>query len=372
MLGTLLIFIVILSVLVFVHELGHFLTAKRAGATVYEFGFGFPPRLFGIKRGGTIYSLNWLPLGGFVKIKGEGGDEQGAQDSFASFSASKRVLILVSGVAMNVLLAMLLFSFAFAIGAPTALDGALPPGAHVREQRIQILAVRSGSPAAEAGLRYGDALVRIDGQPVASIETLQTYNSAHANTEEQLTILRGSEERTVRITPKPLDGGEGRAVWGVELSETALVSLPWYRALWQGARTAIVLFGAIIIAFYDFLRNLLIHQTVSAEVAGPVGIAAMTGQVANLGLVYLVQFAALLSLNLAFINVLPIPALDGGRILFVLIERIRGRRVSPSTETLIHNIGFVLLILLIFAITIKDVSKLAGPLQRYVGQLLGG
>lgn len=359
MILTIVLFVVILGLLVFVHELGHFLTAKRAGATVHEFGFGFPPRLFGIKRKGTIYSLNWIPVGGFVKIKGEGGEAVDAPDSFSSLGAWRRAGVLLSGVGMNVVFAMLLFSFVFAAGAPTTLDGDLPNGAIVSQQRIQVLGVEPGSPADRVQLTLGDVVLSIDGQKISRVEEVQAYNAAHAGKEEKLEILRGKKTINIAITPEKY-GDSSEAIWGVNLAETGVVRYPWYQALWLGVRTGIVMLWNIIVAFFDLLKNLIVNQRLSADVTGPIGIAALTGQVASLGYIHLLQFAALLSLNLAVINVLPFPALDGGRALFLAIEKIRGRKINIRVETLIHNIGFFLLLLFVLAITVRDVMRVGG------------
>lgn len=371
MIVTILIFIVLLGVLIFVHEFGHFIAAKRSGLTVHEFGFGFPPRMAGIRRGGTIYSLNWIPIGGFVKIKGETGPETGERDSFVSLPAWRRTLILLAGVGMNVLLAMVLLSFTYAVGAPTVLDEALPNGAIVRDQKIQVVGVLPQSPAADAGLRTGDSIVDVNGILFTNVEQIQQYNAEHKDQKETVTVKRGSEQLTLTITPATLEENSGQAVWGVNLLPIGVVSFPWYEALWLGIRQAVLLFWQIILAFVQLFKNLLIHQQISADIAGPVGIAVLTGQVVDLGILYVFQFAALLSLNLALVNALPFPALDGGRVLFIFLEKIRGRKVSTHVESIVHNIGFVLLLLLVLVVTIRDVDKLTGGLLRFFSSLIG-
>lgn len=371
MILTVILFVVILGLLVFVHELGHFLTAKRAGATVLEFGFGFPPRIFGLRRKGTMYSLNWIPVGGFVKIKGEGGEEIGAPDSFTSLAAWKRAVIVLSGVGMNVVLAMLLFSFVFAAGAPTALEGDLPARAIVSDRRIQILGIDAGSPAERANLQVGDTLVAIDGKAVSRVSDVQTYNAAHEDILEVVEIERKKSRIQLTIAPETY-GSSDAAIWGVNLAETGIVRYPWYLALWLGVKTAMVMLWNIILAFVALLRDLVVHQRLSGDVAGPIGIAALTGQVASLGIAHLVQFAALLSLNLAVINALPFPALDGGRALFLAIEKVRGKKVNIRVETLIHNVGFFLLLLLVLAVTVRDVMRVGGKFLNAIGSFLTG
>lgn len=371
MIVTIIIFIVILGVLIFVHEFGHFIAAKRSGLTVHEFGFGFPPRMAGIRRGGTIYSLNWIPIGGFVKIKGETGPETGERDSFVSLPAWRRTLILLAGVGMNVLLAMVLLSFTYAVGAPTVLNEALPNGAIVRDQKIQVVGVLPQSPAADAGLRTGDSIVDVNGVRFTNVEQIQQYNAERKDQKETVTVKRGSEQLTLTITPATLEESGGQAVWGVNLLPIGVVSFPWYEALWLGIRQAVLLFWQIILAFVQLFKNLIVHQQISADIAGPVGIAVLTGQVVDLGILYVFQFAALLSLNLALVNALPFPALDGGRVLFIFFEKIRGRKISAHVESIVHNIGFVLLLLLILVVTIRDVDKLTGGLLRFFSSLIG-
>lgn len=371
MLITILIFVVILGILIFVHELGHFLVAKRAGLTVHEFGFGFPPRLFGIKKGGTLYSLNWIPVGGFVKIKGETGPDTGEADSFVSLSAWKRTTILLAGVGMNILLATVLLSFTFAVGAPTAINETLPRGAIIRDKAIQVVSVLAESPAASAGLETGDRVLTIDGKSFATVEEIQDYNANHQGQTEALTVKRGTNIVPITVVPSALENSNGQAVWGVTLLPVGVVSFPWYESFWLGIRQTVILFWQIIVAFVQLFQNLIVHRTVSADIAGPVGIAVLTGQVVDLGILYVFQFTALLSLNLALVNALPFPALDGGRVLFIFLEKIRGRKISARIESIVHNIGFVLLLLLVFVVTIRDVDKLTGGIFKFFSSLFG-
>lgn len=370
---TLVIFVIILGLLIFVHEFGHFLAAKRSGLTVHEFGFGFPPRLVGFRRKGTIYSLNWIPVGGFVKIKGEDGNNEQEKDSFASLGAFRRIVILLAGVFMNVVLAALLFSVGLVSGTPTALDdGALPANAKVRDRTIQIVAILPDSPAAKAGMAVGDAVVTIDGSTITDVDQLQTYNEGKAGVTETILVRRNKKEQvTLSITPEPLEESEGKAVWGVNLLPVGIVSYPWYESYWRGLVQTGSILWQILSAFTVLLRDLVVHQELTADIAGPVGIAALTGRVANLGFLYLLQFTALLSLNLALVNALPLPALDGGRVLFVIIERIRGRKVNARVESVIHNIGFALLLLLVLLVTIRDVDQLSGGILNLVQRFLG-
>ena len=387
MLLTIITFILVLSLLVFVHELGHFLTARRFGIRAEEFGFGFPPRACGLYKNDqgkwkfvwgakevcdcptTVYSLNWIPMGGFVKIKGENGEFETDTDSFSGKKIWQRAIVLSAGVSMNVILAIVLISFGLMIGMPQDLE-ALAPGAKVESRQIQVIYVLDNTPANKAGLVVGDSIISINGRAFQSYLELQKY--VDDNTGKNLTyqIKHEGETKDYQITPE-LMKETGKGGIGVALVETGIVRYPWYRAVWQGAKTTFELIGLIFTAFYELFKSLIMGKGVTAEVAGPVGIASLTGQAARMGFIYLLQFAALLSLNLAIINFLPFPALDGGRVLFLIIEKIKGSPVKREAETVIHNIGFALLMVLVTVVTFRDVlkfgDKFVGLWHRIVG-----
>jgi regulator of sigma E protease len=373
---TAIIFILILGVLIFVHELGHFLTARRNGIKADEFGFGFPPRLGGffkdektdkwkfilgnkdIQSKNTIYSLNWIPLGGFVKIKGENGDGKNELDSFASKSAWKRIKVLAAGVMMNFLLAWVLLSLVLWIGAPESIDtnGQAPANA-----KIQISEVLPDSPASSMGLKVGDEILRnqkFDSGSVAfnSVADVQDYINSKKGQTIKLQVKRGEENLTLSGTPR-VDAPQGQGPLGISLSQTVIDIYSWYAAIWNGLVATFNLIIAMIVALFGIIKGLLVGLGVSSEIAGPIGIAVLTKQVATLGIVYVIQFAAILSINLGIINAFPFPALDGGRILFILIEKIKGSPVSQRTEQAFHTVGFVLLIILMILITFRDVTK---------------
>ncbi len=351
---TILLFIVILGVLVFIHEYGHFSSARRLGVDVEEFGFGFPPRLFGIRRGTTIYSINSIPFGGFVRLRGENGDGALDQRSFASQRVWKRLVILLSGVGMNILLAALLFSFVFSLGVPTVLDdSSIPGGGRVVDRKVQIVGIVGDSPAAQAGLAGGDAILEIGERPVHTVSDVTESLRGRLNQATELRIQRGDEQLRYSLTPAQLEGSDEPRL-GVSLAETGFVSYPWYTSLWLGPWYAIKMLGVIFASLGTLVVNLIQQGQVSGDVTGPIGIAVVTGQVIDLGFIYILQFAALLSLSLAAMNVLPIPALDGGRALFVVIEKIRGRAMSAKVEGLIHTIGFYALLLFIAVISYRD------------------
>lgn len=361
---TVLLFVAVLGLLVCVHEAGHFFAAKRAGVRVDEFGFGFPPRIFGKMFRGTLYSLNWIPLGGFVKIKGVAGDDtekisRADKDSFASQKFLRKFLILFAGIGMNVVTAIVLFSISFAVGFDTQREG-LDTGAILSNDRIMISQVLVDSPAAQAGIKPGDVLQNYGGIATTTIAGVQEFLTSHANTEVTLSLKH--EDGTtfdIHVTPQQITrDGEAFVGIGVGLEEVVHARYPWYSALWLGAKTTVMMVGEIFVSLGNLVKKLVTTASVPEGLAGPVGIAVMTKQVADLGFVYLLQFAAMLSVNLAVFNFLPIPALDGGRIVFVIIEKIQRKPVSQRVEAAVHNIGFVLLLLLIVLVTWKDIAHL--------------
>ncbi|MDD4606812.1 MAG: RIP metalloprotease RseP [Patescibacteria group bacterium] len=372
MLTTILVFVLVLGLIVFVHELGHFLTAKKFGVKAEEFGFGFPPRICGWRKVGdkrkfflgnkdiysddTIYSLNWILLGGFVKIKGENGESNQDKDSFSYQKIWRRTLILSAGVLMNVILAFIIFSVGFSVGLPQSLDGDLPNSARIKNRHIQIIEVLADSPADERGIKMGDILIAIDDQEFKNISEIQQYVDQHQSQNINLTLQRGQDKINQDIVPIKNDDQTSAKI-GVSLSETGIVSYPWYRAILLGITTTISLLWYIVVALFTIIKNLILGAGVPEGVAGPIGVAVWTGQLVDLGWMYVLNFVAILSLNLAIINFLPFPALDGGRVLFLVIEKLRGKPVDQRIENLIHSIGFILLILLMVLITYRDIVK---------------
>ncbi|PID52547.1 MAG: RIP metalloprotease RseP [Candidatus Moraniibacteriota bacterium] len=398
MFTTILIFLIILGVLIFVHEMGHFFTAIRNGVVAHEFGFGFPPRAIGVVKNengkwkiiygnreyygeNTLYSLNIIPLGGFVRIKGENplheddvkdfeklseADKEYVRmsedpDSFAKQSGWVRFKILVAGVVMNFVLAWVLISIVLMFGAPEPNDELIDPSMIVANIGVQIVEVESGSPAEEIGLKVGDSVKKVCGGnscvDIESADHLRDTIFAHQGEEIQVDVQRGKDILTVSGVPRT-NVSEGQGALGISMMETVLVKYPWYEALWEGVMRVINLTAMILIAFGNIIVSLITGQGVGAEVAGPVGIAMMTEQMKDLGFVYLLQFAAILSVNLGIINILPIPALDGGRILFVFIEKIKGSPVNHKVEGMMHTVFFVVLIGFMLFITVRDVLKL--------------
>lgn len=371
---TILIFALILGTLVLVHELGHFIVARRNGVKADEFGFGFPPRLIGIVKNDTtgkydiiwgdkdvesphtIYSLNWIPLGGFVKIKGEGGEHSHDADSFARQTAWPRIKILAAGVVMNFLLAWVLVSSVYIAGLPQPIDpdqrGKYP------DQKVQILEVKPGTPAQEMGLRPLDAIVSIDGVSVSTEEEAINGIAAKKGQEFSLVVHRGDTALTMHGIPRT-EYPKTEGALGISLAETALITYPWYTAIFEGGKTTVKVTGTIFAYLGKMVASLFGGaEKVPMDVTGPVGIVYLTKQMTEMGFSYLLWFGALLSINLGIFNILPIPALDGGRIFFILIEKLRGGKpISHHVEGRIHQIGFMLLLGLMLLVTIRDISQ---------------
>ncbi len=357
MVVTILSFIALLALLVLAHEWGHFFAARRLGVGVEEFGFGFPPRIAGFRRGQTTYTVNWVPLGGFVKLKGEAGGERTA-DSFVVQPAWRRAVILVAGVFMNVLLAAALLAVGFMVGFPAVLSE--NQATQARNVQFEVVSVAPSSPAAQAGLQAGDTLLTVDGRTFQSVSDFQAYVAVHRAKPVGVTYLHNGSTKTAQLTPQSLPETNGRPVLGVGLLPTGIITYPWYQALGRGAAETWRLGREILAAFGNLFQNLIVHHEVPQNVAGPIGIAVITGQVARLGFIYLLQFAALLSLNLAIINIFPFPALDGGRLLFVIIEKLRRKPNNERVVAIVHQIGFTVLIALVLLVTYRDVARLSG------------
>ena len=380
---TLFVFIAVLAILVLSHEFGHFIVARKSGIKVDEFGFGFPPRLVGIRRlkkagskhkwqiiwghkkttaaaemseytPGTLYSINLIPLGGFVKIKGEDGSDATDHDSFAAKKVWQKALVIVAGVLMNVVVAAVLLSVGFMVGLPQISEGA--PAGSVRDQQLQIIQVLPGKPAEAAGFKIGDVIVSVGNLKEPEPDTFREYINTHRDEDITVTIKRGSEIITKKIHPIIYED-TGKGGLGVAIAEVGLVRYPWYRAIYYGILATGVYLKEILFAFALLIKGLFTGSGVEGGVSGPVGVAVMTGQVARMGVSYLLQFIALLSLNLAVLNILPIPALDGGRLLFIVIRAVTRRPVAVKYEQLIHTVGFILLMLLVIAVTVKDLGS---------------
>ena len=423
---TILLFIVVLGSLIIVHELGHFAAAKLNKVQVLEFGIGMPPRLFGFTRGGTTYSLNILPLGGFVRMLGE--EDPTAPDSFAGKSAWQRLVILGAGSAMNAVLPIVLLTVVFMTPQPVPVTD------------VAVLSVAPGSPAEQAGVEAGDLVRETDGRRIANSSDLLMAINLRLGADTAWTVERRGRLIALRIPDVRVDPPEGQGAVGIFLTDARLTiasvpsgSMAERNGLLQGDmlllvgdrrvlnedspqtalaaaveaspgqlvpvealrggsivslelppdedaldgltvdaypeetrsmgplaafRASFVQIGEILLIFRNELSRWIAGAS-SIQVAGPIGIAQMTGDVAESGISPLILWTALLSINLAIINLIPFPALDGGRIAFVLVEIVRGgRRLAPEKERFVHAAGFILLIGAIIMISVNDIQRL--------------
>lgn len=364
---TVIAFIVIFSALILVHEWGHFTMARRAGIKVEEFGIGLPPqakKLFKDKKG-TVYSINWIPFGGFVRLFGEDSSDPEIlkhKDSYASKSIWQRISVVVAGVVMNFLLAWVLITLGFTIGmkpflvTQEDLTAGIEQGI-VEVQKIYYLhEIDSTSPLVPLDLQTGDYITEVNGIPVS--ESMVLGEIIQPRSSVKLNIVHENEAEVYQVTSNE----EGKLGISISLENFILdvkeVRYPFYeapvRAVSEITRLSVLTvktLGAVVVGLVSKL-------TVPDGVAGPVGIARMTHHFVQQGIMALVQFTALLSISLGVINIMPFPALDGGRFLFIIFEIILRRRPNAKWEAIAHTVGFAMLLLLIFAITWNDIAML--------------
>ena len=345
MLATVGIFLGILAGLILTHELGHFVTAKAFRVEVKEFGVGFPPRIFGVKRGETVYSLNAIPLGGFNKLSGE--EDPAAPRSLAGKPTGIRLLVLSAGSIVNLLLPFVLFSVAFMIPHNLLISNVL-----VEE-------VALNSPAAVAGIEDGDMILSINDKTVNNVGDMHRYIQLNLGKEINISV-RHSDSTIENISLVPRwRPPEGQGAIGVMVNTLDATIVRHHEPAWRAAPLAISECVETFVLFKNGILSAVIGSP-SLQITGPVGIAQMTGEIAKAGISPLLQFSAFISINLGILNILPLPALDGGRIAFVLLEKIRrGKRISPRTQGLVHLIGFMLLMGAIAAVTYNDIVRIA-------------
>ena len=365
---TIIVFIIVLSILVLVHEFGHFIVAKKFGIRVEEFGFGLPPRIFGKKYGETVYSLNLLPIGGFVKLYGEEGEVAGKDRdrSFMAKSKIARTLVIIAGVTMNFILAILIISFIFT-------QGVLVP-----TSRVHVEGVSQDSPAKKAGLLPGDVIWEMANdkeiKAIRKSDDLISFTNKNLGSKLRLTLFRcvqgkvqreniscktgfGQEELTISLIPR-IKSPKGEGAMGVTISNLEEKRYSIIEAPIKGTLEVIQLSSLMFTAIIQLFWRLLTMAQFPQDVAGPLGVAQITGQALKFGPMAILQLLGFLSLNLAVVNILPIPALDGGRLLFIGIEAIFGKKVRPKVEIAAHQIGMIILLALILLITLNDVKKL--------------
>lgn len=357
---TAIVFIIILGLLVFIHELGHYTVARWIGVHVEEFGFGLPPRIWGKQIGKTIYSINWLPIGGFVKLAGEDeanlehkGKVKNQETYFWARSKKERAAILLAGVTMN---------FILAVGITTFLlgQGVFEPSGKVHVERIV-----AGSPADLAGLKKDDVIqtATLESNPALSVtlkkpSDLIGFTNAHKGEKIILTVSREAYTLTTSLVPRVVVP-KGEGPMGVAVSDLELHKYPLSQAPIEALKINVKRSGEMFTGLADTVVKLVSRKPVGSDVAGPIGIAQVTGQAVKFGWKAVLEFMSILSLNLAVLNVLPIPALDGGRLMFIIIEKLTGKKVNTKFEQTTHQIGMVVLLLLVVLISINDIMRLA-------------
>jgi len=367
MLVTALVFILILSVLVLIHELGHFIVAKRLGIKVEEFGYGFPPRIWGKRIGETLYSINLLPIGGFVKLFGEddaGGGKIQAKSAKSEVKNEKnlsssdlkrafyarpswqRLSVVIAGVVMNFLLAVCIISYLFAA------RGVAVPSDHVR-----VTEILPNSPAAMSGLKIDDKIISVDGVKITKTEEFVKETRKHLGQPTKIVYVSDDKQNEVTLVPrKDFPKGEGPigiGISAIEVRKYSLLEAPVY-GTWEALKFSWVIVHGLGSMVYEGV----IHGQKPEGVAGPLGVAQLTGEAVSFGLDAVLWFMALLSLNLAVLNILPIPALDGGRLFFILIEVVTRKKVNPKYESYAHMVGLALLLGLMAVVTIVDIARL--------------
>ncbi len=343
-----------LSFLILGHEAGHFFAAKAFGLKVDEFGIGFPPRIVAKKFGDTEYSINWLPFGGFVRISGERGEFEGVSpeknDVTSTTDATadtdrlfykqptwKKSIIVLAGVFMNFILGWLLIAAVLMVGVP---------------QTLVISGIETGSPAAAAGIQAGDIV-----KGYTDSQSFINFVDAHKGTPITLTVTRNDKDESFTVTPRT-DAPPDQGALGVALEDGGAARENPFAAIRDGLEDAAIISWLTLQAFYELIKQLFVHATIPADVVGPVGIFGIAEETGKIGLAYLLQFLGIISINLMIVNCIPFPALDGGRFLMIIIEKIKGSALSYKMETVVNGIGFALIIALMVVLTVRDIHGL--------------
>lgn len=362
---TIVIFILVLVALIVVHELGHFFAAKWAGMRVDEFGIGYPPKAWTFWRhNGTDYTLNWLPFGGFVKIFGEDESAAGGTAAADSFVAKPRIvqaLVLVAGIAMNIAFAWVLLSVTLAIGLPRGLTDAEIPRA--ADATLAVARVVEGSPAADAGLKAGDVLQSASYDDVSftgpDAEAFTVFIANSHGEPVRISALR--DNKPIILTAKPetlvVPADPDRLALGIGIAVIGTIQVPWWQAPIDGALLTWSATQQVAVGLIHFFGGLVTFTADLSQVSGPIGIAGAVGTASDTGIAALLSLMAIISINLALINVLPVPALDGGRLLFVVIEAITRKPIPAGVANALNTGGFALLILLMLVVTASDLWK---------------
>ena len=352
---SIIIFLVILSILILVHEFGHFIAAKKNNVMVEEFGIGYPPRIFSFKKNEKVYSINLLHFGGFVKVYGEEYHEEEKKKikysnrAFINKKPWQKTLIILAGVVGNIMLAWVLFTYLST------------QGVYINTNKVKIENIQKNSPAAYAGLSKGDIIkeVRIKSKAykINSPEKLISLTKKLAGEKISIMVERKNVNITLSITARK-NPPKNEGPLGVVISSSELKKYSLFEAPYMGFVQTISYLKAIFLGFMDLFKDLFMFKKPSIEIAGPIGIAKYTNQAFQYGLNSLIEFTALLSLNLAVLNVIPFPALDGGRFAFVLYEWVSKRRINQNIEKTVNGLGMIILLTLLAVITISDILKI--------------
>ena len=367
---TTVIFLIVLAVLIFVHELGHFLFARWNSIRVDEFKIGFGPKLFAWGKGETKYGLNLIPFGGFVKIHGETPDSDSIEgpDKARSFIHKKKwqqIIVLAAGVFFNFIFAWLIYISIFTYGVTATTDGFEKYASNFTNNRVMITAVSSLSPAEKAGIKVGDIVKLfgdkiIDGSNNSIVDIQNGINNSNGSSISFVVDRKEDGEiLSSKLQVSPLKGivADKYAI-GIAMSSVGDLKLPFFTAIYEGGRYTLGMIKDTAVGLYDFILSIFRGTANFADVSGPIGIAGIVGSAAGLGFAYLLMITALISINLGVINLIPFPALDGGRILFVLIEGITRKNIPIKFANAVNTVGFVLLMILMVVVTYKDVVKL--------------
>ncbi|MFH1582498.1 MAG: site-2 protease family protein [bacterium] len=360
---TIIIAIVSIIGLLVLHELGHFIIAKFFKIKVEEFGVGYPPKIFGKKIGDTIYSLNWLPFGAFVRIPGPDGEGESTKDAkdYERKPAWQKAAVLLGGVVSFWIIAAILLSIAFSIGVPRAISDTETE--NLVNVKVQILAASLDSPAKSAGLKPGDAITgfRVGDLevPIQTVEEVQEFTQEYKGQEVIVLIDRGEESFEAPLTLR-IDPPEDEGSLGVMIVRTADQSYSWKEAPILGIQSTADLTVQVVVGWGNVLKSLFTGEGMpdGVQFIGPIGIGSLLNQAAKIGVNYFLQFIAMIAIYLAVLNILPIPALDGGRLVFLAIEKIKGRPINRKIEQRINGAVFFILLILMAFVTIKDVSNL--------------
>ena len=344
MLLTIVVFIAVLVLLILTHEFGHLAAAKLSKVKVEEFGIGFPPKIWGIKRGETIYSINAIPLGGFTRLLGE--EDPTAEGSLASKSIAARIFVLSAGSILNILLPILLFTISFMIPHDVMLE------------KVLIKDVAAGSPAQAAGIQAGDRIMEINGHQIRNRGELSYQIQLNLGNDITMVVQKpDSIEKTIAVKPRCAPP-QGQGATGVTLTSADPEVVKESMSFWQAVPNSVTHSWDILILFRNEVVSWFVRST-GPQLAGPIAIAQLTGEVLKAGISPLLEFTALISINLGVFNLLPFPGLDGGRLIFVLLEWVRrGKRISPQKEGMVHMIGFFALLALILVISYFDVARI--------------